>query len=257
MDLGLNNKHALVLGASRGLGAAVAQSLASEGAHVVAAARTTDTIKAWDFDGSQRVTALQLDLFDTQAIDTALDSLLAERSFDILINNIGGPPPGAAADISHDDWNKYFNAMASNLFHISNRLLPAMRERRWGRIITLSSSGVIQPIPNLALSNAIRAALVGWSKTLSNEVAKDGVNVNVVIPGRIHTDRVDQLDQAAAQRTHKTVEEVARASAASIPAGRYGKPAEFADMVTFLASERASYVTGSCIRVDGGAVKSI
>lgn len=257
MDLGLKGKRALVLGASRGLGAAIAQTLAAEGASVIAAARSADTIRDWADKTEGKVEALALDLSDAGAIDTALDKVLADGQVDILVNNTGGPPPGGAADAERSAWISHFETMAANIFHITGRLLPGMRERGWGRVVTLTSSGVEQPIPNLALSNGIRSALVGWSKTLSNEVAGDGVTVNVVMPGRIHTDRVDQLDAAAAKRTGKDVEDVAAASAAAIPTKRYGKPQEFADMVTFLASERASYVTGSKIRVDGGSIKGI
>lgn len=257
MDLGLKGKRALVLGASRGLGAAIAQTLAAEGASVIAAARSADTIRDWADKTDGEVEAMALDLSDAGAIDTALDKVLADGPVDILVNNTGGPPPGGAADAERSAWTSHFETMAANIFHITGRLLPGMRERGWGRVVTLTSSGVEQPIPNLALSNGIRSALVGWSKTLSNEVAGDGVTVNVVMPGRIHTDRVDQLDAAAAKRTGKDVEDVAAASAAAIPTKRYGKPQEFADMVTFLASERASYVTGSKIRVDGGSIKGI
>jgi 3-oxoacyl-[acyl-carrier protein] reductase len=140
---------------------------------------------------------------------------------------------------------------------VTRLVLPQMRDRGWGRIVTIASSGVEQPIPNLGISNTVRAAIVGWSKTLSNEVAADGVTVNVVLPGRIHTSRVDELDAAAASRGNQTVEAVAKASAAAIPAGRYGTPAEFADVVAFLCSTRASYVTGSRIRVDGGTIRAI
>lgn len=132
-----------------------------------------------------------------------------------------------------------------------------MRTRGFGRVINLVSSGVAQPIPNLGLSNALRASIVGWAKTLAGEVAKDGVTVNCVLPGRIHTSRVDELDAAAAMRAGSTPEEVAQSSRATIPMGRYGDPQEFADVVTFLASARASYVTGSQIRVDGGFIRSI
>jgi 3-oxoacyl-[acyl-carrier protein] reductase len=132
-----------------------------------------------------------------------------------------------------------------------------MRERGFGRILTVASSGVVQPIPNLVISNALRSSIVGWSKTLASEVAKDGITVNVVLPGRIATDRLGELDGANAQAQGKTPEEVAAAARAAIPAGRYGRVEEFADVVCFLASERASYVTGSLIRVDGGAVRGI
>jgi 3-oxoacyl-[acyl-carrier protein] reductase len=136
-------------------------------------------------------------------------------------------------------------------------LLPRMIERRWGRIINVVSSGVDQPIANLALSNAIRSAVVGWSKTLAAEVAQQGITVNVVVPGRIHTSRVDELDSAAAITRGISTAEVAKLSMATIPVGRYGTPQEFADVVTFLASVRASYITGAKIRVDGGMIRSI
>lgn len=258
MELGLTGKRALVLGASRGLGMEIAKGLAREGATVFAAARNGDAIRNWaaDLNGAD-VRAMTLDLSDPKAIDSALAALVQDGGVDILINNAGGPPPGTAATAERADWIKHFETMAANLFHVATTLLPQMRERGWGRVITIASSGVEQPIPNLALSNGVRAAVVGWSKTLASEVASDGVTVNVVLPGRIHTARVDELDAAAAKRTEKDVSEIAAASAASIPAGRYGKPEEFADVVTFLASERASYVTGSRIRIDGGAIRSI
>lgn len=257
MELGLTGKRALVLGASRGLGAAIAQTLAAEGASVIAAARGTDTILDWARDCKGQVLALPLDLSDVVAINTALDDLLTDGPIDILVNNTGGPPPGMATDASRDDWLKHFETMAANIFHITGRLLPGMKQKGWGRVISLTSSGVEQPIPNLVLSNSIRSAVVGWSKTLSNEVASDGITVNVVMPGRIHTARVDELDAAAAKRSDRDLADVAASSAAAIPTGRYGKPQEFADVVTFLASERASYVNGARIRIDGGAIKSI
>ncbi|QYX56211.1 SDR family oxidoreductase [Roseovarius sp. SCSIO 43702] len=257
MDLGLTGKRALVLGASRGLGAAIARVLAEEGAEVVAAARSEDKIRDWADGTDGKVTALGLDLSDAGAIDAALDDLLAEGGIDIVVNNAGGPPPGKTTDASREDWMGHFETMVANLIHVTNRVLPGMRESGWGRVVTITSSGVEQPIPNLALSNGLRSALVGWSKSLSNEVAADGITVNVVMPGRIHTQRVDELDAAASKRTGKPVEEVAAASAAAIPAGRYGRPEEFADVVAFLCSERASYVTGSKIRIDGGSIKSI
>ncbi|SEB45077.1 3-oxoacyl-[acyl-carrier protein] reductase [Nitratireductor aquibiodomus] len=260
MDLGLKNKRALVLGASRGLGAAIAQGLAKEGATVVAAARSRDKIEAWARDlpaGAGSVEAHELDLSDHAAIDDLADRLLADGGVDILVNNTGGPPPSTAVDARRSDWIANFETMAANIFHLTGRLLPAMRERKWGRILTVTSSGVEQPIPVLALSNGIRSAIVGWSKTLATEVARDGVTVNILMPGRIHTQRVVELDTAAASRSGKPVEEVSAAAAETIPMGRYGDPEEFANMAVFLASERASYVTGTKVRIDGGATRSV
>lgn len=257
MDLGIKGKRALVLGASRGLGAAIAQSLAAEGAQVIAAARNAEAIADWARKAEGSITAQKLDVSQVDQIDRMLDGLLADGSIDILVNNAGGPPPGRSTDPARADWMAHFETMVANLIHVANRCLPGMEAAGWGRIVTISSSGVEQPIPNLALSNGLRSALVGWSKTLSTEVAAKGITVNIAMPGRIHTARVDELDAAAAKRLGKSAEDVAAQSAAAIPAGRYGRPDEFADVVTFLCSTRASYVTGSKIRIDGGGIRSI
>lgn len=256
MDLKIAGKRALVMGASRGLGRAVAEGLLAEGVQVIAVSRHADSIRNWA-GGTAGLTAMAADLSDAASVDALAEAVLAMGGVDILVNNSGGPAPGAAATTARSDWLKQFEAMAANLFHLTGRLLPGMRERNWGRIITIASSGVEQPIPNLALSNGIRAAVVGWSKTLAAEVAADGVTVNIVMPGRIQTTRVAELDASAANRTGSTVEAVQKASAAAIPAGRYGQPEEFAAMVVFLASGPASYVTGSRLRVDGGAIRSV
>ncbi|WP_244965528.1 SDR family oxidoreductase [Methylobacterium soli] len=261
MDLGLAGKRALVIGASRGLGAAIARTLAEEGATVVAAARNADALAGWieamPQERRSQVEAVAVDLANITSVDALVSSLRTSGGVDIVIGNSGGPPPGEARDTSRSDWMAHFEAMAANLFHLVQGLLPQMTERGWGRIVTIASSGVDQPIPRLALSNGVRAAVVGWSKTLAAEVAAQGVTVNVVLPGRIHTERVDQLDDAAAARTGATRDEVAKAVVTTIPAGRYGKPEEFADVVAFLASARASYVTGAKIRIDGGLIRGI
>jgi 3-oxoacyl-[acyl-carrier protein] reductase len=261
MDLGIAGKHALVLGASRGLGAAAARVLAFEGAQVIAVARSTELTQGWrdelPADIGARIHPLAADLTQRAQVDRLVEQARQIGSPDILINNSGGPPPGSAAGMTVEQWSSYFQSMAAHLFHLTSRLLPSMLERGWGRVISIASSGVEQPIPNLALSNAIRAALIGWSKTLASEVAARGVTVNVVLPGRIHTDRVNELDEAAAHKQGKSRAQVAQESVNSIPAGRYGRPEEFGDVIAFLASARASYVTGSKIRVDGGMIRSI
>jgi 3-oxoacyl-[acyl-carrier protein] reductase len=259
MDFGLKGRAALVLGGSRGLGRASGEALAAEGATVILAGRDEqaleDAIAAIRAAGGA-ARALRLDLADRAGLEVALASV-ADQPIDILINNGGGPPPGPVASATSEIWSLQFETMVNALFFVTSRLLPGMRARKWGRVVNIVSSGVVQPIPNLGLSNALRASIVGWAKTLAAEVAVDGVTVNSVLPGRIHTERVDSLDAAAAKRTGKTVEEIAAASRATIPVGRYGAPKEFADVVAFLASERASYVTGSMVRVDGGAIRSV
>jgi 3-oxoacyl-[acyl-carrier protein] reductase len=261
MKLGLDGKHALVLGASKGLGAAIALALANEGAAVIGAARSVEAIAALDASVDRTlggsVSALPLDLSDPASVDTLTAKLAAMGNVDVLINNSGGPAPGEALTLPASDYAKAFNTMVAPLMAITQAVLPGMRARKWGRIVTLTSSGVEAPIPRLAISNALRQSLVGWSKTLASEVASDNVTVNVVVQGRIHTDRVDELDAAAAKRLGKSIDEVRAQSLATIPAGRYGKPEELADFVTFLVSDRAAYTTGSLLRIDGGMIRSI
>lgn len=261
MKLGLENRRALVLGASKGLGAAIAVSLADEGANVIGAARRVDQIAALNSDLARdaggRITALPLDLADKPSREALVAKVLAAGGVDILINNSGGPAPGEAKSVPVETWTEGFDMMVAGVIEITQALLPRMVERKWGRIITLTSSGVEVPIPRLAVSNGLRSAIVGWSKTLASEVAGDGVTCNIIVTGRIHTDRVDQLDEAAAKRQNLPLEEVRKASIATIPTGRYGRPEELADVVTFLASERASYVTGATIRVDGGMIRAV
>ncbi len=261
MDLGLTGKRALVLGASRGLGQAIARGLAREGSSVIAAARDEAGIAAWAAaeapDVAARIQAAGLDLSQRASVDALADKVLADQGVDILVNNSGGPPPGTALETGIDLWTKQFETMAAHIFHLTGRLLPPMTSRGWGRIITVASSGIEQPIPNLALSNGIRMAVLGWSKTLASEIAGSGITVNIVMPGRIQTARLEQLDQANADKQGKSREEIARAMVGMIPAGRYGRPEEFAAATVFLASEQASYITGVKLRVDGGMVRSV
>ncbi|MBT9369845.1 SDR family oxidoreductase [Rhizobium sp. CSW-27] len=252
MDLGISGKTALVLGASRGLGAAIAAALAAEGVIVYAAARTVSSIPA-----SENIRPVAVDLADPASVDALIETVRAMGGVDILVNNSGGPKAGPALGQSRAAWSGAFEMMASALFAITDALLPAMIERQWGRIITIGSSGIEQPIANLALSNGVRAAIAGWSKTLAGEVARHGITVNMILPGRIDTDRVRELDTIKAGNTGASVDAVQAASRAEIPAGRYGRPEEFAAAAAFLASAQASYITGSSLRVDGGMIRGL
>jgi len=254
MDYKLNGKTALVLGASRGLGAAISLMLAKEGVKVTSVARNTSSIEGWSKKFS--IVPFKSDLTDTNSLGNLI-SFLTDKHIDILVNNCGGPVAGPANGQKIEVWEKAFKSMASPMFSITNELLPKMVSKKWGRIITIGSSGIEQPIPNLALSNGIRGAIAGWSKSLASEVAGDGITVNMVLPGRISTDRLRELDEGKAKRTGLSLEEVEEDAKSTIPAGRYGKPEEFASVVTFLASHSASYITGSMIRVDGGLTKGL
>lgn len=261
MDFGLKGRTALVLGAGGGLGGAIAQTLAREGARValgdVDAAALARTASAAREAGAE-VLELVWDLADIGSFERHV-ATIEERfgGVDVLVNNTGGPPPTPAAGQDPALWQKHFHSMVVSVIALTDRVLPGMRARGWGRIVTSTSSGVVAPIPNLAISNALRLSLVGWSKSLAGEVARDGVTANIVLPGRIATDRIRFLDEQKAKREGRPVTEVSAASTASIPAGRYGEPQEYANVVAFLASEAASYVNGSVIRVDGGMIASI
>lgn len=261
MNLGLDGKTALVVGGGGGLGSAIARALAAEGARVAVAGRTLESVRATseaiEASGDTAV-AVQLNLAEIDSVAAALEEVRGRfGEVEILINNTGGPPPSTAAGVPPDQWLEQFKAMVLGVFHLTDLVIPGMREGGWGRIITSTSSGVVAPIPNLGISNALRATLVGWSKTLARELARDGITVNVVIPGRIATGRVRKLDQARAEREGKPLEEVEDASATAIPAGRYGRPEEYGAAAAFLASGLASYITGSTLRIDGGLIPSI
>jgi 3-oxoacyl-[acyl-carrier protein] reductase len=260
MDLGIDGKVALVLGAAGGLGSAIAIRLAAEGCKVVLADVNEAGVEAVQKQIGEEAKTFPLlwNISDTSVTADRLTKIESRfGTVDILVNNTGGPPPSLATETPLDAWSDHFQKMVVSVIAITNAVLPSMRARGWGRVVTSTSSGVITPIPNLAVSNGLRAGLVGWSKTLAREVAGDGVTVNVVVPGRIATRRVHNLDAAKAAREQKTVEDIAAQSARDIPVGRYGKPEEYADVVAFLASSRASYVTGSMIRVDGGLIPNI
>ncbi len=261
MDLGIKGKVALVIASSRGLGQAMAVSLAREGVKVAVTGRNAQGLqRSVELIESAGGTALALtwDLSDAALIDRLITQVEQELGpIDILINNTGGPPPTPAAGQDPTLWQKSFNDMVLSLISITDRVLPGMRQRGWGRIITSTTSGAVAPIKNLAISNTLRAALLAWSKTLSAEVAADGVTVNVIMPGRIATDRLRQLDEARATRENISYDAVVQASLKQIPLGRYGDPKEYGDVATFLASQNASFITGTVMRVDGGQIQAI
>lgn len=263
MDLGLSGKKALVLASSRGLGAGIASALVTEGADVILCGRNREELaartSALNAAGPGRAFFTEADLFH-EGVVAHLVATVAQifgGELDILVNNSGGPPPGKATDMTPEIVTSHFHAMVGRLIALSHAVLPGMRERGFGRILTVASSGIIEPIPGLALSNTLRPALAGWSKTLAGEVAAEGVTVNMLLPGSILTARLEDLDRRAAERSGRSLEQVRAESEAAIPAGRYGTVEEFGATAAFLLSEKASYVTGSMIRCDGGAARSL
>ena len=261
MDFQISGKTALVFGGAGGLGSSIALALGREGCRVAIADINSDGLNAAvERFRTQDVSALPIvwDIADLSTVQANLELVSKQLgSVDILVNNTGGPPPSPVSGIDPAVWTANFQKMVQPVIAITDRVLEGMKAKRWGRVITSASSGVIAPIPNLGVSNALRSALTGWSKTLAREVARDGITVNVVVPGRIATDRIQFLDAEKAKREGRSVDQVSAESTASIPLGRYGKPEEYADVVAFLASAQASYVTGSIVRVDGGLIPSV
>jgi 3-oxoacyl-[acyl-carrier protein] reductase len=256
LDLGLKDKVAWVLGASSGLGHATAASLAREGARVAISSRDASALNEAADDIS--AVAMPLDVTDASAISTTAARIEGELGpVDILVSNAGGPPPGGFDDLDDDALHGAFALTTASAWHLAKAVVPSMKQRRTGCLIFLTSSSTKEVIPNLLLSNMMRAAVVGMAKTLSKELGPHGVRVLCVAPGRIETKRLVQLDQKASENTQKSVEEVKRAAQARIPLGRYGSPPEFGDAVAFLASERASYITGINVVVDGGMLSGV
>lgn len=262
MDLGLKGKAALVCGSSQGLGRAIAGALAAEGADVVVNGRSAEKLERVrsELEGATgaRVAAFAADLTDPDAAgDLVSAAVAAFGRVDILVTNTGGPPSGPFESHSAEAWR---HAIANNLESVVNlvrAVLPGMKERRWGRILNLTSISVKQPVAGLILSNAIRAAVTGFAKTISNEAAPFGVTVNNVLPGYTRTERLVELAQASAGRTGGTVESVYAGWEKEIPMGRLAEPEELAALAAFLCSEKASYITGQSVAVDGGWIKGL
>lgn len=254
MDLGLKDKVAFVAASSQGLGKAVALELAKEGCKVIINGRKRDSLEKTKQEIKQQanseVLAVVGDLSVSDDRKRIIDEALkAYGSVDILVTNTGGPPSGKFESFKEEDWDNAYKTLLASAVGLINGFLPGMKEKHWGRIIAITSQAVKQPVNNLILSNSVRASVAGLIKTLSNEVAQYAVTVNSVMPGYTETDRLKHLTES-----NPSFETSAKAE---IPLGRFGKPEEFAAAVTFLASERASFITGVSLAVDGGWVKSL
>ncbi|MGH2819420.1 MAG: SDR family oxidoreductase [Actinomycetota bacterium] len=248
-------------GASSGLGRASGVALAREGAAVALSARREDLLKeavAEIESAGGRAIAVPLDVTDEEGIRAAADRIASELGpVDILVSNAGGPPPGGFADLDDETMKGAFQLTTASAWQLASAVTPSMKERGSGCLIFLTSSSTREIIPSLLLSNMMRAAVVGMAKTLSKELGPRGIRVLCVAPGRIDTARLRSLDEKTAQASGQSVEEVAAGNKSVIPLGRYGSPQEFGDVVAFMASERASYVSGTSVAVDGGLLNGL
>jgi 3-oxoacyl-[acyl-carrier protein] reductase len=249
MDLGIEGRVALVLGASRGLGRAVAEALGREGARVALAARSEETLAEVAEGIAAETAVLAADTREEEAV-AALPGRVEERlgSIEILVLNTGGPPAGAALEADTGEWLEAYRSLVLAPLVLTRACVPAMRERGWGRIVNVASTSIREPIPGLTLSNANRAAAVGLLGTLAREVAVDGITVNTVATGRFATERLAQL--------HGSLETAEEGARADVPAARLGRPEEYGDLVAFLCSDRAAYITGAVVPIDGGLTRS-
>jgi len=262
MDLGLTGKAALVAASSRGLGKAIALALSGEGARVALCARGEEALleakKEIEGKTGGRVIARTADVTDREAVRKLVDFVLAEfGAVDILVCNAGGPPPGAADEFGPED---YLEALKLNLLSTVNlcqEVVPGMKERKWGRIVNVASISAKQPIDTLALSNTARAGVLGFSKSLSNQMAPHGITVNSVCPGYTRTERVEALATSFEKSGKGQARDFFEMVERTIPMGRFGRPAELAAAVAFLVSEPAAYITGVALQVDGGYIRSI
>ncbi|HEX3723637.1 MAG TPA: SDR family oxidoreductase [Nitrolancea sp.] len=261
MDLELTGKVAIVPASSGGLGKAIALAFGREGAKVIMCSRDEAAINAAadEVRGTgAEVLALVADVTKPADIERLIASAIAEfGGIDILVTNAGGPPAGTFDRFNDDQWQAAFNLTLMSVVRLIRGVLPSMRERGGGSIVAMTSSSIKQPIPNLILSNVMRSGVAALIKSLADELAGDRIRVNTVVPGRIATGRIAQLDQANAEKAGISVEEMRDWSLKQIPMRRYGEPAEFADMVTFLASSRSAYITGATFQVDGGMIRSL
>ena len=262
MDLGLKNKVALVAAASRGLGRAVAEELAAEGASLVLCARNaqmlTETSDAITRNSGAHVLAVPADVAVVSDVTRVVDSGIERFGrIDILVTNAGGPPAGNFEHVTREQWEVATRLTLYSAIELARHVLPGMKERRWGRILNITSIAVKQPVENLILSNSLRAGVTGFARTLANEVAALGITVNNILPGYTRTERVEELAAMMAAKEGISSAEFKARWEQEIPMKRLGEPREFAALAAFLVSERASYITGTSIQVDGGWIRSL
>jgi 3-oxoacyl-[acyl-carrier protein] reductase len=262
MHLNLTGKRALVLAASRGLGYACAMGLAAEGVDLVICSRDegriTEAAKKIREATGRRVEALVADVSSGEEAQRLVQhAVSALGGLDIVVHNAGGPPAGEFLGINEAQWQKAFEQNLMSFVRIVHAAVPEMKKAGGGRILTIASSSIKQPIPGLVLSNAMRTGIWGLVKTLARELGPDKILLNVIAPGRIQTERIEELDNATATRRSVPLEQVKKESVGSIPLGRLGTPEEFANLVVFLASDAARYISGQAITVDGGAMTAL
>ncbi len=261
MDLSIKGKNAIVCASSQGLGKSAAVDLAKEGVNLAICSRNQEKINLVKSEIEQvsdvKVVAIQADLGSENDIDTLFYTAKEQlKTVDILVNNNGGPPPSTFEELTDEEWQKAFNGTMMSAIRLSRLVLPDMKKRNWGRIINISSISVKTPVNGLFLSNSLRMGVLGWAKALSDEVASNGVTVNTVCPGTTKTERIQEILKAQSESSGKDRKELEEAIAMNIPMKRIGDASDLSALIAFLASEKASYMTGLAIQVDGGSART-